>query len=48
LALLWSQEVVVKLESYDKLHIDVIAQLVLMRGVEWRFIGFYGEARKEL
>ena len=34
LALLWSQEVEVKLESYDKLHIDVTAQLVSMRGVE--------------
>ena len=27
LALLWNREVVVKLESYDKLHIDVTVQL---------------------
>jgi hypothetical protein len=48
LALLWSQEVEVKLESYDKHHIDVTAKLALRRNVEWRFTGFYGEARREL
>lgn len=48
LALLWSREVEVKLESYDKLHIDVTAHLASRRDFEWRFTGFYGEARREL
>lgn len=48
LALLWSREVEVKLEAYDKLHIDVTTKLVSARDSEWRFTGFYGEARREL
>jgi hypothetical protein len=48
LALLWSQEIEVKLESCDKLHIDVTARLVSARESIWRFTGFYGEARREL
>lgn len=48
LALLWTDEVCVKLQSYDKLHIDV-AVLDATTGLEkWRFSGFYGEARREL
>ena len=43
LALLWSWEVGVKLESYDKLHIDVTAQLTTTTSMPWRFTGFYGE-----
>ena len=47
LALLWSREVVVKLESYDKLHIDVTVQLATNTSMPWRFTGFYGESRQE-
>ena len=48
LALLWSRDVDVKLQSCDKLHIDVA---VLDPGTQtalWRFTGFYGESRREL
>jgi hypothetical protein len=48
IALLWSQEVVVQLESYDKMHIDVTIQSSSSQTGEWRFTGFYGEARREL
>lgn len=48
LALLWSREIEVEPESYDKLHIDVTARLVSARDKVWRFTGFYGEARREL
>jgi len=43
LALLWSNEVEVKLESYNKLHIDVT--VTLSPEVQWRFTGFYGESK---
>jgi len=47
LALLWTNEVCVKLNSYDKLHIDEVI-LDQNTGVEqWRFTGFYGESRRE-
>ena len=42
LALLWSREVDVNLESYDKLHIDVTVRLATNTSVAWRFTGFYG------
>lgn len=48
LALLWTHDVKVKLQAYDKLHIDV---MVVDPGTDaelWRFTGFYGEARREL
>jgi hypothetical protein len=48
LALLWSTDVEVKLESYDKLHIDVIVKPISAPRGCWRFTGFYGEARREL
>jgi hypothetical protein len=46
LALLWSNEVEVKLESYNKLHIDVT--VTLSPEVQWRFTGFYGESNRHL
>lgn len=45
LALLWNQEVDVKLESYNKSHIDVTVTLSPV--VQWRFTGFYGEPNKD-
>jgi len=48
LALFWSREVVVNLESYDKLHIDVTVRQATNTSMAWRFTGFYGESRKEL
>jgi hypothetical protein len=48
LALLWKDDVCVKLQSYDKLHIDVMVVDPVSGGDLWRFIGFYGEARREL
>jgi hypothetical protein len=48
LALLWSNDVCVKVQTYVMLHIDVMV-VDPSSGVErWRFIGFYGEARREL
>lgn len=48
LAMLWSRDVQVKLESLDKLHIDVTVQLVASHIGAWRFTGFYGESKREL
>ena len=48
LALLWKDEVCVKLQSLDKLHIDVVVLDPMTNGEKWRFTGFYGEARREL
>jgi len=48
LALLWSREVIVKVGSYDKLHVDATVRAVLSQSEEWRFMGFYGESRREL
>jgi hypothetical protein len=47
LALLWTHEVCVKLQSYDKLHIDVMIVDQTTDAELWRFTGFYGEARRE-
>lgn len=47
LALLWTNEVCVKLQSYDRNHIDVIVVDPITGAEWWRFTGFYGEARKE-
>jgi hypothetical protein len=48
LALLWNNEVCVKLQSYDKLHIDVMV-VDPVSGVDLcHFTGFYGEAKREL
>jgi hypothetical protein len=48
LALLWKGEVCVKLQSLDKLHIDVAVLDPATNVEKWRFTGFYGEARREL
>jgi len=48
LALLWTQDVKVKLESYGKLHIDVTVHQSSAPGRAWRFTSFYGEARHDL
>jgi len=47
LALLWMNEVCVKLQSYDKLHIDVVVVDPTSDAELWRFTGFYGEARRQ-
>jgi hypothetical protein len=47
LVLLWTNEVCVKLQSYDKLHIDVMIVDQLSGAEFWRFTGFYGESRRE-
>lgn len=36
-----------KLESYDKLHIDVSVVDQNSNAVIWRFTGFYGESRRD-
>jgi hypothetical protein len=38
----------VKLQTYDKLHIDVMVVDPTSSADLWHFIGFYGEARREL
>lgn len=48
LALLWRSEMEVRLESLDKMHIDVTFLDPLTREEKWRFTGFYGESRREL
>jgi hypothetical protein len=48
IALLWSPEVEVRLESYDKLHIDVTVHPISSELGDWRFTGFYGESKREL
>ena len=40
LALLWSNEVSVKIQSYSPSHID--AEILPTEGSNWRFTGFYG------
>lgn len=36
-----------KLQSYDKLHMDVMIVDEVTDAELWRFTGFYGEARRE-
>lgn len=48
LALLWTREITVKLESCDKLHIDVTVLDPESQSAIWRFIGFYGEPKREM
>lgn len=47
LALLWRDEVDVKLQSLDKLHIDLVVHDPVT-AEKWRLTGFYGEARRDL
>jgi hypothetical protein len=42
LVLLWMNEVCVKLQSYDKLHIDVVVVDPTSDAELWHFTGFYG------
>ncbi|EOY03665.1 Uncharacterized protein TCM_018754 [Theobroma cacao] len=39
LALLWRKGVIVDVKLYFKSHIDA---KIMMRGIRWRMIGFYG------
>lgn len=48
LALLWKDEVKVKLQSYDKLCFDVVVFDAVTLVEKWRFTRFYGESRREL
>lgn len=47
LALLWMHEICVQLQSYDNFHIDVVIVDQNSGEEQWRFTGFYGEARRE-
>ena len=38
----------VKLQSYDKLHIDVVIVDATTSVERWRLTGFYGKSRREL
>jgi len=46
-ALLWTHEVCVKLQSYDKFHIYVMVVDPTTGADRWRFTSFYGETRRE-
>jgi hypothetical protein len=48
LAMLWTRDVEVKLNTYDKLHIDISVLDSVTMEEKWRFTGFYGAARREL
>lgn len=48
LALLSKDDVDVRLQSLDKLHIDVAVLDPISKVEKWRFTGFYGEAWREL
>jgi hypothetical protein len=48
LALLWKEEVEIRLQSLDKLYIDVAVLDPVTTADKWRFTGFYGESRREL
>lgn len=47
-ALLWSRDMKIRVQSCDKLHIDVAMLDPETDEEKWRFTGFYGEARREL
>jgi hypothetical protein len=48
LALLCTRDLKVKLQRYDKLHIDVVILNTESDEEVWRFTGFYGESRRGL
>lgn len=48
IALLWKDDVDVRLQSLDKLHIDVAVLDSVTKEEQWRFTGVYGESRREL
>ncbi|XP_040379850.1 uncharacterized protein LOC121054416 [Oryza brachyantha] len=43
LALLWTKELCVQLQTYDKLHIDVMIMDPVTNSELWHFTGFYGD-----
>lgn len=47
LALLWKDDLVVSLQTLDKMHIDVAILDPVSRMEKWRFTGFYGESRRD-
>lgn len=48
LALFWTSDIDVKLQSYYKLHIDVTVLDLMSKIARWRLTGFYEESRREL
>lgn len=46
--MLWNKEINVKLQSYDRIHIQVTVLDLVSQEELWRFMGFYGEPKKEL
>lgn len=48
LELLWSNEVVLRLQNCDRLHIDVTVADPSTGVERWRFTGFCGESRREM
>ena len=46
-AMLWKEELVVKLQSLDKLHIDVSITDPATNAEKWRFTGFFMEKLRE-
>lgn len=47
LALFWRRDVVVDIQNMSKSHIDVVLSTDLLDGQCWRFMGFYGEPRRQ-
>lgn len=45
---MWTRDIVVKLQSCDKLHIDITVLDPGTQQPQWRFTGFYGESRRDL
>jgi hypothetical protein len=48
LALLWTHDIGARLQTLDKLHIDVVVTKPDIGEDLWRFTWFYGESRREL
>jgi hypothetical protein len=48
LALLWTRDIIVHIQSCDRLHIDAEVHDPSTQRAAWHFTGFYGESRKEL
>ena len=45
LAVLWKEDLDVRLETPDKMHIDVTILDSVTKVEKWRFTGFYGESK---
>lgn len=48
LALLWTRDIDVHVQRYNKLHIDAKVHDPGSQVASWRFTGFYGESKREL